>query len=496
MSFQEMVEKGILFYNDDRDLKQLLQYCNYLNQEEWNSIKRAYYLAEKMHEGTKREGGEPYFTHPLTVSFYAAANQMSASVIIACLLHDTLEDTPLTKEEIEIYFGEEVASFVDGVTKLKGFSSKIEKDAHNTSKLFRSFIHLAPEIFVIKLLDRLHNMTTIAKKKNVEKQIENANETLKIFVPMAKNLGCGMIQHALEDRSFHCLDPKKYQEIETRRKELLKKTKKEHNENMESIHQSLLQKGISNQVSFRMKTIYAIYKKEREGFEEDQIHDLFSLKVEVEKIQDCYRAIEAVHQVVTPVHYRMKDYIACPKTTGYQGFHTSGYSLRGTPYQVQIRTKAMADYASRGICVYGNRKSGSMKEALEQFQFYKTLKELDRLIPDDLEFYEALYQQILSYNMYITLFDGSKLELPQKSTVWDLLCKLGKEKLLQFKEVTRDGQIILPETTLKDKDKVVIFYQPQPKLPPKSALDQCKTPLAKKMISSFYPKYSGKRHIS
>ncbi len=483
-----MVKKSVFYHHDERDLKLLLQNCSYLETSSLKEISKAYFLAKEMHEGQKREGGEPYMIHPFMVALYATCLGLSAPVIMACLLHDTVEDTALTLEQIEGYFGVEVASYVDGVTKLKGFSSREEKQAHNTSKLFRSFIHFAPEVFFIKLLDRVHNMTTIEQKKKREKQIENAKETLDIFVPMAKNLGCGVIQYVLEDRSFHCLDAQKYSEIAKLRENLLQKTLPHHKQVMGEIEKALLSKDIQSQIYFRLKNIYAISQKEKEGFSYDQIHDLYSIKVGVKQIADCYASLEKIHQIITPIHYRMKDYIASPKTTGYQAFHTTGNDKTGMQYQVQIKTFDMIEYARKGICVYSLKQNPSMKQALEQLQFYKTLQVLDELIPDDMEFYQALQDQILTRNIYITLMDGSEQELPKNSTIWDLLCKLGEDELVHFKEATRDGEFVSPSTILQDKDEIAVSFWPKKTLPPKQALNNCKTPLAKKMIASYYTK--------
>ena len=485
MEFSEIVKNGVPYYHNDSDLRRLLEACSYLKGEEQKQIAKAFYLAKEAHEGQEREGGEPYFIHPFTVAFYASYFQLSSKLIIGCLLHDTVEDTSVTLDDISLYFGEEVRDIVDSVTKLNSFSSKEMKIATNTSELFRSFLHLHPEAFILKLLDRVHNMSTIDKKKNRDKQIENSNETLQIFVPMARNLGCGLIRDALEDRSIHCLNPEKYFQIEQERDQIEQESLPKTQDLIASLQQHLNQQNIPVSIRFQMKQIYAIYQALNRNLSYEQMHDLRVVKMTVPTVLDCYASLQSIHQVIAPIQNRMKDYIASPKMNKYQAFHTTGHFQEDLQYQIQIKTQEMTDLAEKGICVYDNQPNTTMQKELEHFEFYKLLKSLEELVPDDMEFYQALKKHILRDRICITLSDGTKHELPKNSTVLDLICSLGLEDLFHFSKALCNGKPVTLGTALKNEDNITLYSRMDSVRPNRTMIRDCKTPYAKKLLTTI-----------
>ncbi len=487
MDFLKFIEEGIPYYHNDWDLNFLLRNCAYLEADEKQEIIKAFHFAKDAHEGAYREGGEPYFSHPFTVANYATYFELSKDVIVACLLHDVVEDTSVSLSQIQDEFGLDIAVLVDGVTKLTNFHNKEEKDAVNVSKLFRSFLHLSPEVFIIKLLDRSHNMSTISKKKRRDKQIENSLETLNIYVPMARNLGCGEIRRALENMSFHALENEKYHKIEQDQKEMIDQAKEETTSLITSLNQALHEKGIDANIRFRMKGLYGIYCALQQNLNYNQIHDLRSIKVTVPTSTDCYRSVEAVHQLIHPTQLHMRDYIAMPKTNGYQALHTTGITSKGTQYQVQIRTEKMMEIAEKGIMVFSIKKKDTVLQELEHFQFYHVLKELDARLPNDLEFYKALKDQILSEHIYITLLDGTKRELPKNSTVLDLVCSLGVEELLHFSTAVKNGRVVSLGEPLQNEDSVFVYSTNKTVYPNRKIVEECKTPYAKVLITGLYP---------
>ena len=485
MDFLKFIVDGVAYYHNDVDLDFLLRQCHYLDKEERSQVVRAFYFAKEAHEGTFREGGEPYFSHPFTVAVYATYFQLPLRVVLACLFHDVVEDTAFPLSFIEEQFGKEVAILVDGVTKLKDFHNKEEKDAVNVSKLFRSTLHLSPEVFLIKLLDNSHNMSTIHKKKRREKQIENSLEAQRLYVPMARNLGCGEVRRALENLSYQSLDPEMYQQLERDQQELWNDSIEETDKIEQEISKKLKERGISSTIRYRMKGIYGIHNALLQGLNYHQIHDLKSLKVTVPTEEDCYRALEPIHQIIHPTQFHMRDYIAMPKTNGYQALHTTGLTTDGTQYQVQIRTPKMMEIAEQGVMVFSKQKGDTVRDELEHFQFYKILKELDKMIPNDIEFYQALKEQILSEHIYVTLMDGTKRELPKNSTVLDLVCSLGVEEILHFSTAVRNGEQVPLGTVLHDKDSVFVYSSSQEVYPKKTIVRDCKTPYAKVLLTDL-----------
>lgn len=295
----------------------LLNLVKSYNPDEVENIKRAYYYADNLHSGQKRQSGEPYITHPLNVAYILAEMHADRDTVCAGLLHDTLEDTHITKEDISHDFNPEIAALVDGVTKISklNFSTKQEQNVANTRKIITG-ITSDVRIIIIKLADRLHNMRTLEYKTEF-KQKENSLETMDIFVPLAYYIGAYRIKSELEDLSFRYLKPDIYMSLLEKNKKIEEENKNLLLEMKYKIENILKDNNIPNEIKVRTKNIYGIYKRLHEGEKLSDIHDLFSLKIMVDEINDCYRGLRYVHSLYHPINSKFKDYICNPKTNMY-----------------------------------------------------------------------------------------------------------------------------------------------------------------------------------
>ena len=316
-------------------------------------IQKAYNFAAEHHKGQKRMSGEDYIIHPLNVAYILADLQMDDSTICAALLHDVVEDTDVTNEDIVKNFGEEIAEMVAGVTKL----SKIqyvtikEEQVENYRKMFLA-MGKDIRVILIKLADRLHNMRTLSNLKR-DRQIANAKETMELYAPLANRLGIYSLKSELEDLAFRYLYPEEYRElvmsIEKKREERIEFINKIMNE----IRVALKKQKIVAEVTGRAKHLYSIYRKmQRDNITIDQVYDLFALRIIVNSVKDCYAALGVVHDLYTPMPGRFKDYIAVPKPNMYQSIHNTLIGPKGTPFEVQVRTWDMHRVAEYGIAAH------------------------------------------------------------------------------------------------------------------------------------------------
>ena len=304
-------------------LNDLLVKLEEYNKEEVEIVKKAYEYADNLHSGQKRQSGEPYISHPLNVAYILAEMHADRDTICAGLLHDTLEDTNITKEDIAHDFNQNIANLVDGVTKLSkmNFSSKQDQNYANTRKIITGITEDV-RIIIIKLADRLHNMRTLQFKSEF-KQKENALETMEIFVPLAYYIGAYRIKSELEDLSLRYLKPDMYKRIEERKLKLEEKSEASLKEMLYKIQTLLNDNNIPNEIKVRTKNIYGIYKRLNEGHKLSDIHDLLALKIMVESIANCYYTLGMIHKEYHPINDKFKDYICNPKTNMYQSLHTT-----------------------------------------------------------------------------------------------------------------------------------------------------------------------------
>jgi GTP pyrophosphokinase len=398
---------------------------SYLAPSQINRVKRAYFYAEQAHDGQMRRSGEPYVTHPLEVANILAGMHMDHQSLMAAMLHDVIEDTTVPKDAIAKQFGETVAELVDGVSKLTQFEfeSQAEKQAENFQKMA---LAMAKDIRVIlvKLADRLHNMRTLGALRP-EKKRRIAKETLEIYAPIAQRLGMNNVRLELENRGFAAMYPLRCERLQTalkaargNRKELVEKIQS-------AIELRLEQEGINALTIGREKHLYSIYKKMRnkkKSFKE--IMDVYAFRIIVDSVDSCYRVLGAVHNLYKPVIGEFKDYIAIPKTNGYQSLHTVLVGMHGVPIEVQIRTKDMDEMANSGIAAHWLYKSDNSEDTptgshARARQWIQGLLEMQQRAGDSLEFIENVKIDLFPDEIYVFTPKGKIIELPAGATAVD-----------------------------------------------------------------------------
>lgn len=323
-------------------------------EEDVLEIDYAIDIATKAHHGQKRKSGEPYITHPLAVAASLIDWGMDTDSVIAGILHDTVEDTPLTLPEIETKFGADVALLVDGVTKvsqarsgMRNLESYLPQTKDNLSKLLIA-VGQDIRVIIIKLADRLHNMQTL-QYKSPEKQKKIARETLEVFAPLADRLNMGRVRVQLEELSFKYLNPHEYLKTKQLLESRIRKSNRKLHNVRRAIDNRLTEEKIEHQIDGRVKSVYSLYKKLDRVSSIDDIYDLIALRVIVNDLEDCYLVLSVLHEMYQPIFERIKDYVAHPKANGYQSLHTTVTTPQGQIVEFQVRTRAMHDYAERGL---------------------------------------------------------------------------------------------------------------------------------------------------
>ena len=432
------------------------------NSGDLSLVYKAYDCASKLHSHQLRQSGEPYIIHPLNVAYILSLMYADIDTICAGLLHDTLEDTEITKEEIREEFNDTICELVDGVTKISklNYTSKEELKFANSRKIITSLISDV-RIVIIKLADRLHNMRTI-QFKTLEKQIENAEETLEIFVPLAHYLGCYKIKSELEDISFRILKPEIYNK-------LLNERLKVENDNMPiledmslKINTLLNDKYIPNEIKIRTKNIYGIYEKMKEGYKLSNIHDLFALKIIVDKIDNCYTTLGVIHSLYNPFNSRFKDYISSPKPNNYRSLHSTVFAPGDRLVQTQIRTSEMDKVDTFGLTAYVDiKKNGSREEMQrlikEKFQFITPLQNINIMYSNNEEFIEQIKNELFIKQIYVYNTDGSKMELPDGSTLIDYAYRIDKKTGDSLIYGVVNDKPVTPEYMLKNNDRIILL---------------------------------------
>ena len=468
----------------------LLEVVKDYNPEEEGIIRKAYDYAENLHSGQKRQSGEPYIIHPLNVAYILAEMHADRDTLCAGLLHDTLEDTHITKEDISHDFNPEIASLVDGVTKISklNFSTKQDQNYANTRKIITSITNDV-RIIIIKLADRLHNMRTLEYKTEF-KQKENSLETMDIFVPLAYYIGAYRIKSELEDLSFRYLKPDIYMNLLEKNKKLEKENIGILEEMKYKIENILRNNNIPNEIKVRTKNIYGIYKRLNEGNKLSDIHDLFSLKIMVDEIDNCYRGLRYVHSLYHPINSKFKDYICNPKTNMYSSLHTTVFGPEGRLVQTQIRTFDMDKIASFGLTAYFDINKGEARKLMQEdlkkkYQFFSSLLEINSVFADNQEFVNQIKNELFSDKVYIYGTDGNIVELPKGSTIIDYAFNLDSDI-----GNTMVGAIVNDEYKdvgyiLKNNDRVRIISDDLSFGPREEWINKAITTKAKKRIREF-----------
>src|ERR671929_33090 len=383
-------------------------------------IAQAYGTAHAAHRGQVRKSGEPFVYLPLCTANILADLHLDATTIAAAILHDVLEDTDLTKEELETRFGEEVADIVDGVTKLKRLPSGNFEEAQAES-LRKMIVAMSRDVrvIIIKLADRLHNMRTLAYLKR-ETQLAKATETLEIYAPLAHRLGIYSLKWELEDLSFAALHPRRYEEI--KRLVAARRDDREGfiNGTAAELLRHLGQAGIEAEVRGRVKHFYSIYNKMvRRNKEFNEIYDLAGLRVVVDGVRDCYGALGVIHSIWKPIPGRFKDYIAMPKFNMYQSLHTTVMSNEGKLLEIQIRTHEMDTTAEFGIAAHWMYKHGLTDRQVDRLTWLKSMMEWQRETTDSTEFMESLKGELVADEVFVFTPKGDVVSLPSGATPID-----------------------------------------------------------------------------
>ncbi|MFN8053284.1 MAG: bifunctional (p)ppGpp synthetase/guanosine-3',5'-bis(diphosphate) 3'-pyrophosphohydrolase [Acidimicrobiales bacterium] len=422
-----------------------------------DAIVRAYEVAEAAHDGQMRKSGEPYITHPLAVATIVAHFGLDETTVVAALLHDAVEDTALTLDDLTEQFGAEVAALVDGVTKLDRIHFD-SKEAQQAAAIRKMLVAMADDIrvLVIKLADRLHNMRTIAALP-AEKQEQTAWETMDVYAPLAHRLGMGELKQQLEDLCFAALHPKIYSEIDH-----MVATRSPEREIYlaqveEEVRSRLAEVQIEAEVTGRPKHMWSIYEKMVvRGKEFDDIHDLVGMRVIVGSEKDCYAALGSIHSIWTPVPGRFKDYIATPKFNLYQSLHTTVVGPQGKPVEVQIRTREMHQRAESGIAAHFSYKAGEGGGG-EDLSWLNRMVDWQHEMSDPAEFMANLKSDLEQDEVYVFTPKGDVHNLPVGSTPVDFAYAIHTEVGHRCIGARVDGRLVPLETHLKSGDTVEIF---------------------------------------
>ena len=459
-----------------------------------NLIKKAYEYAKENHGDQCRKSGEPYMIHPVNVAYILSELGMDDETLCAALLHDVVEDTPKTHEDLVKDFGESIAEMVAGVTKLGTlrYTSKEEEQVENYRKMFLA-MGKDIRVILIKLADRLHNMRTL-KYLTRDRQIANAKETQDLYAPLANRLGIYSLKWELEDLSFKYLHPEEYHEIVTgldrKREERLKFIEKIQDD----LNNEIKVQGIKAEVTGRAKHLYSIYRKmQRDNKTLDQIYDLFALRILVDSVKDCYAVLGIVHEMYTPMPGRFKDYIAVPKKNMYQSIHTTLLGPKGTPFEVQIRTWEMHRIAEFGIAAHWAYKEasnqGTKKSVVvtsDKLAWLRETLEWQKNTENPNEFLNTLKQELFEDEVYIFTPKGMIKVLPKGATPIDFAYSIHEQighKMVGCKINSKMMPIVTP---LRNGDIVEIITSEQSKGPSRDWLKFVKSSSAKTRINQWY----------
>ncbi|MDR2133304.1 MAG: bifunctional (p)ppGpp synthetase/guanosine-3',5'-bis(diphosphate) 3'-pyrophosphohydrolase [Clostridiales Family XIII bacterium] len=453
-------------------------------------IERAYRKAEEMHEGQFRKSGEPYLVHPIEVAKILAHLGMDETTIVAGLLHDAVEDTPYSQEEITRDFGKDVALLVDGVTKLGSLvtEGKEERQAENLRKMFLA-MSKDIRVLLIKLADRLHNLRTI-NYMNHDQIMYKCRETLEIYAPLCGRLGIFAMKFELEDIALKHLDPEAYFELANQVK--MKKIEREESIGrvIGEIKQSLDELKIAYEITGRSKHFYSIYRKMKYQHKQlEEIFDLTAVRIIVETVRDCYAALGAVHAMWKPLPGRFKDYIAMPKPNLYQSLHTTVLSDKGNPFEIQIRTRSMHRIAEYGIAAHWKYKEGLGASAAGQEEvklaWLRQTMEWQKDMNDPREFMETLKMDLFSNQVFVFTPKGDVIELPAGSTPLDFAFKIHSGVGVKCVGAKVNGKMVPIDYSLKNGEIIEIITSSNSKGPGVDWLRIAKTSNARSKIRQW-----------
>lgn len=479
-------------YSDNRQMTDCEEIINLidggLNQENKALIEKAYGFAMRAHEGQKRMSGEPYFVHVFETAKILARLGMDAKTISAGLMHDVLEDTEITEEEMQKEFGDEIVFLVKGVTKLG--TLKYRGHDRHVESLRKFFVAIANDlrVVIIKFADRLHNLKTLEHVRE-DKRARIALESIQIYAPLANRLGMGKLKSEIEDSAFPYAYPKEYTEV-TR---LLEEKKEEFEENLDKIQQILKQELDKNKIHFqeishRVKTKYSLWKKlQRYDMDLDKIHDLVALRLVVDSLEDCYRVLGTIHSIWKPILGRIKDYISLPKPNGYRSLHTTVFAGQYGIAEIQIRTKEMHAEAAYGIAAHFAYKENSdekVKKDKGKFDWIEELKEINYNPDKPQAFFDDLKTDFFNDRIFILTPKGDVVDLPENSTPIDFAYSIHSDIGDRVSGAKVNGKFTQIFSNLKNGDIVEIITK-KDSHPTSKWLDNIKTNTARKNIRSY-----------
>ena len=473
----------------------------YHPSSELEIIDKAYDFAYKAHGDQKRRSGEPYIIHPLHTALILADLELDKESIMAALLHDVMEDTSVTREDMVSAFGEEVTDLVDGVTKLTKLDydvDKVEKQAENLRKMF---LAMAKDIRVIliKLADRLHNMRTLMYM-SPESQREKSRETIDIYSPIADRLGISKIKIELDDLSLRYLEPEKYDELVEGVHQRLEHREDFMNELIEVVAGYVEKAGIKATIDGRVKHYFSIYKKMVNQHKTlDQIYDIFAVRIIVDSVMECYGALGIIHEKFTPVPGRFKDYIAMPKENMYQSLHTSLIAPNGQPFEIQIRTAEMHRTAEYGIAAHWKYKENLTGDDNEEqkISWLRQILEWQRDMTDNQEFLDLLKDDLnmFSGNVYCFTPDGDLKNLPNGSTPVDFAYSIHSAVGNKMIGAKVNGEMVNIDYEIKNGDRIEILTSNNSSGPSRDWLKIVKSTQAKNKINQWFRSQNKEENI-
>ncbi len=460
-------------------------------------VRKAYVFSAKVHQGQVRLSGEPYLVHPMEVAAVLADLRLDVQTVATGLLHDTLEDTLTTFEELETIFGSEIANLVDGVTKISKihFKTKEESQAENFRKMLLAMANDI-RVILVKLADRLHNMRTLQYQPEI-KQRSIAKETLDIYAPMANRLGISWIKSELEDLSFRYVNPQLYYDLAS--KVAMKKKERESfvEEVMEIISQKLTEHGIEGEVSGRSKHLYSIQKKmDSRKVDIDEIYDLIAIRVMVEDIRSCYAVLGVIHSTWKPIPGRFKDYIAMPKSNMYQSLHTTVIGPMGERMEIQIRTAEMHRVAEAGIAAHWKYKEGKGYDErdVKRFAWLRQLLEWQQELQDSQEFMNTVKVELFPEEVYVFTPDGDVKGFPKGASPIDFAYSVHTDVGHRCVGAKVNGKLVPLKYELKTGDIVEVVTSPH-HTPSKDWLKLVKSTRARNKIRAWIKTEERKRSI-
>lgn len=490
------------FKNPDDLYRELIQRVHkYHPSDDISMIEKAYQVASEAHKNQFRKSGEPYIIHPLNVAIILADLELDKETIVAGLLHDVVEDTVMTEEDLKREFGDDVALLVDGVTKLEKIplsagadqpDAKLEMQAENLRKMF---LAMAKDIRVImiKLADRLHNMRTL-KYKNPASQQRIARETLEIYCPIAQRLGISKIKIELDDLALKYLEPEVYYDL-VNQIDMRKSVREKYIQGIvDEVSEHIANAGIKAKVDGRVKHFFSIYKKmKNQNKTLDQIYDLFAVRIIVDSVRDCYAALGVIHEMYTPIPGRFKDYIAMPKANMYQSLHTTLIGSAGQPFEIQIRTFEMHKAAEYGIAAhwkYKEASDGKRVEAQEEEKlvWLRQILEWQRDMSDNKEFMNLLKNDLdlFSDNVYCFTPSGEVKNLPAGSTPIDFAYSIHSAVGNKMVGARVNGKLVTIDYEIKNGDRIEIITSQNSKGPSRDWLNVVKSTQAKNKINQWF----------